>query len=184
MTASADDRVCLGVIVGGHGVRGAVKVKPFTAEPLDVAAYGPLTDAQGRSWHLRQPRVQKGVVVAQLEGITDRTTAETLRGTELFLARDRLPAPAEDEYYHADLIGLAAETVDGTVLGTVSAVFDFGAGDLLEIRPEGGREVLVPFTDTAVPQVDLAGGRVVVAPPPGLLDPARPEDQPPPEEAP
>jgi 16S rRNA processing protein RimM len=166
-----EQRVCLGEVVGVHGVKGLVRVRAFTEDPEAFAAYGPLEDQRGRRLILEPVGRAKGLVLARVEGITDRTQAESLKGTRLYVERAALPAITEDEaYYHADLIGLAAETVDGEALGRVVAVHDFGAGDLLEIEaaPRDGRgageSLMVPFTRAAVPEVDLAAGRVVVRP--------------------
>ncbi len=169
-------RVCVGVITGAHGVRGAVRVKSFTAEPGDITRYGPLEDESGeRHFRLRLVGSATGVQIAQLAGINDRNRAEALRGLRLYLPRDALPPPGEEEYYHADLIGLEAALADGTPVGHVRAVHDFGAGDTLEIERAEGPPVMVPFTRAIVPIVDLAAGRLVLDPPPGLIDvPARP----------
>ncbi|NNG05722.1 MAG: ribosome maturation factor RimM [Inquilinus sp.] len=159
-------KVCVGVIAGVHGVRGIVKIRPFTAAPEGVAAYGAVTDADGRrEFALELLSLHKGQWLARVEGVADRTAAEALRGTELYVPRDRLPAPEADEFYHADLIGLDAEDTDGMALGSVRAVHDFGAGTILEIVGAGHPPLLVPFTRQAVPEVDLAAGRVVVDPP-------------------
>lgn len=164
-------RVCVGVIAGAHGVRGAVRLKSFTAEPADVAGYGPLQDESGeRQLELRVIGRAKGVVIAAVAGIEDRDRAEALRGLRLYLPRAALPPPAEDEYYHADLIGLTAALTDGSVIGQVSAVHDFGAGDTLEITRAKGPPLMIPFTKAVVPAVDLAAGRIVLDPPPGLID--------------
>jgi len=169
--STQDKRVCLGVITGAHGVRGAVRVKSFTAEPADVARYGPLEDESGeRQLKLSVTGSVKGVLIARLAGIDDRDQAEALRGLRLYLSRDALPPPGKDEYYHADLIGLDAALADGTPLGQVRAVHDFGAGDTLEIEREAGPPIMVPFTRAVVPTVDLAAGRLVLDPPPGLID--------------
>jgi len=158
--------VCVGAIAGAHGVRGAVRVKSFTAEPLDIAAYGPLSDESGkRRFILRPIGESRGAVLAQLDGIADRDQAEALRGTRLYADRARFPAPEEDEFYHADLIGLEAADPDGAVLGVVQAIFNHGAGDMMEIALREGGTALVPFTKVAVPVVDIAGGRVTVAMP-------------------
>jgi 16S rRNA processing protein RimM len=171
LSAGAAPRICVGIITGAQGVRGAVRIKSFTAVPQDVAAYGPVADEAGeRSFALRAVGTAKGVVVATIAGIADRDAAERLKGVRLYVARDRLPAPGEEEYYHADLIGLAAVLADGTPLGRVRAVHQYGAGDSLEIARENGGTVLVPFTRAAVPAIDLAQGRLVIAPPEGLLD--------------
>jgi 16S rRNA processing protein RimM len=164
-------RVCVGAVAGAHGVRGAVRIKSFTAEPEGVARYGPVEDESGtRRFEIRLVGTAKGVVLVQLSGIDDRDQAEALRGLRLYLPRDALPMPADDEYYHADLIGLDAVLAQGVPLGRVHAVHDFGAGDCLEIARPQGQPVVVPFTRAVVPVVDIAGGRVVIDPPPGLLD--------------
>lgn len=161
----------MGVITGAHGVRGLVRVKSFTAQPADLAAYGPLEDAIGeRRFALELAGAVKGVLLARVEGVADRNAAERLKGTRLYLSRAALPAPGEEEYYHADLIGLRVVLKDGSSFGAVKAVNDFGAGDSLEIERPDGALVLVPFTSTTVPLVDLAGGRLVLDPPEGLLD--------------
>jgi len=161
-----EGRVLVGVIVGAHGVRGAVRVKAFTAEPAAIAAYGPVEDEAGtRRFELRLIGEGKGVVVAKLAGVDDRDAAEALKGLRLYVPRAALPAPGEEEFYHADLLGLAAVTREGTRLGVVRAVHEYGAGDSLEIELGDGGTLVVPFTKRAVPEVDLAGGRLVVDPP-------------------
>ncbi|MBX6369503.1 MAG: ribosome maturation factor RimM [Rhodospirillales bacterium] len=161
-----DARVLVGVIVGAHGVRGAVRIKPFTAEPAAIAAYGPLEDETGtRRFEIRLVGEGKGVVIATLKGIGDRNAAEALKGLRLYVARAALPPPGEEEFYHADLIGLAAVRRDGTLLGRVCAVHDFGAGDSLELALADGGTLLVPFTKAVVPEIDVAGGKLVVEPP-------------------
>jgi 16S rRNA processing protein RimM len=156
----------VGVIVGAHGVRGAVRIKPFTAEPAAIAAYGPVEDETAtRRFELRLMGEGKGVVIATLKGVEDRNAAEALKGLRLFVARAALPPAEEDEFYHADLIGIAAVTRDGAPLGRVRAVHAYGAGDSLELELADGGTLLVPFTKSAVPEIDLAGGRLVVDPP-------------------
>lgn len=158
------ERVCVGIVVGAQGLRGVVRIKSFTESPADVAAYGPVEDEAGRRFRLRVVGEAKGVVLAQPEGIADRTGAEAMKGRRLYVARAALPPPAEEEYYHSDLVGLRAEREDGSPLGEVTGVFDFGGGDLIEVAgPEG--KVMMPFTHAVVPVVDLSGGRVVVVPP-------------------
>jgi 16S rRNA processing protein RimM len=169
-------RVCLGVVGAPHGVRGAVRIKTFTDEPEAIAGYGALEDESGeRKFTLRISGGAKGegMVIAQLSGIADRDRAEMLRGLRLYLPRAALPPVADDEFYHADLVGLAALLADGTPLGTVIAVHDFGAGDMLEIARESGQSVLVPFTRAAVPVVNITRGKIVIDPPAGLFDPPR-----------
>lgn len=165
------NRVCLGVIGRPHGVRGLVRVRPFTAEPEAVAAYGLVESEDGaRALSLTVVRrTGKGEVVVRVTGVDDRTTAEALTGMRFYVARDRLPPPDDpEEYYHADLVGLAAVGSDGRTLGTVRAVHNFGAGDLLEIAGADGSAVMVPFTRAVVTAVDIAAGHLVVEPPPGL----------------
>lgn len=166
-------RVCLGVIAGPHGVRGLVKVKSFTEVPEDVAAYGPVTDEEGgKRWTLETVGQAKGAVLVRLAGVKDRNQAEALRGTRLYVARSALPEVAEDGvFYHADLIGLAAEAPDGRPLGRVKAVDNYGAGDLLEIVDPEGKSLLLPFTRAVVPEVDLAAGRLVVVAPEEVMVP-------------
>ena len=165
----ADSRLCLGVIVGVHGLKGQVKVKSFTEDPADLASYGPLGDATGaRTFTLSLVGRTKGTLLASIAGVTERNAAEALRGTELFVARAALPEPDEDEtYYHADLVGLAVEDAEGRPLGEVAALDNHGAGDVIEIAPNGGGTPLVlPFTRAVVPEIDLEAGRVVVVVPP------------------
>ena len=173
-------RVCVAAVAAAHGVRGLVRLKPFTEVPEDCTAYGPLTNADGsRVFKFEKLGMHKGQVLVRLDGVADRTAAEAMRGTRLYVPRDALPAAEdEDEFYHADLIGLSAVLADGTEIGRVKAVFDFGAGDSLELSHTAtGKPLLVPFTREAVPEIDLAGGKVVVDPPPGLLDgPTGPDD--------
>ena len=167
----AGKQVCVGVVTGPQGGGGAVRIKSFTARPEDVAAYGPLADETGRRHlELRLVGAAKGVLIARLSGIDDRNGAEALRGLRLYLPRAALPAPEPEQYYHADLIGLEAVLGDGVVLGQVRAVHDFGAGDTLEIERPGAVSAMVPFTRAMVPVIDLDAGRLVVTPPPGLLD--------------
>lgn len=172
--------VCLGVVGAPHGVRGAVRIKTFTDEPAAIAGYGALEDESGeRQFTLRVVGTAKGdgVVIAELAGIADRDRAEVLRGLRLYLPRASLPPTAEDEFYHADLVGLAAVLEDGSAVGKIVAVHDFGAGDVLEIARERGQPIVVPFTRAAVPVVDLAARRVVLDPPAGLIDPPRERKQ-------
>jgi len=159
-------RVCIGVITGVHGVRGAVRVKSFTEVPADLGRYSPAGDETGtRTFTLRVTGEAKGQVVAKIDGVTDRDAALALKGTRLFVDRARLPATEADEFLHADLIGLAAESPDGQRLGRVTAIEDFGAGDLIDIALDPKGSLMVPFTRASVPVVDLAGGRLVVVPP-------------------
>ena len=161
------ERVCVGAISGVHGVRGDVRIKPFTETPEAVAEYGVLeTEDKDRTFEIVRFRVAKGIVVATLKGITSRNVAETLRGTRLYVPRSRLPAPDEGEFYHSDLIGIHAHLEDGTPVGTITAVHDFGAGDLLEITlADGGDALYLPFTLAIVPNVDLTKGVATIIPP-------------------
>jgi 16S rRNA processing protein RimM len=167
-------------IGAAHGIRGQVRLKSHTADPAAVADYGPLRDDAGRLYRIRSLRPLKDdMLVVAFEGVTDRTAAEKLTRTLLYVDRSALPDPEDEEYYHADLVGLAVETVSGEAVGRVVAVQNFGADDLLDVSRPGRRSVYVPFTRAIVPVVDLAGGRLVIDPPDGLLD----EPGPPPPEA-
>ncbi len=165
-------RVCLGVITGAHGVRGTVRVRPFTAEPEAVSAYGEVSTEDGtRQFGLTVVgRAPKAQVLVRLTGVDDRAAAKALKGTRLYVPRERLPPAGEEEYYHADLIGLAVEEVGGRALGTVKAVHNFGGGDVMEVVAADGASIMVPFTRAVVPVIDLASGRIVIDPPPGLLE--------------
>jgi 16S rRNA processing protein RimM len=155
--------ICVARIGSAHGVRGAVKLWTFTEDPFAVRRYGPLVTKDGkRQFELAQAREAKDHLVATFKGVTTRDEAERLKGIELSVARDRLPATEEGEYYHADLIGLAAVTANGEPLGRVLAIHNFGAGDIIEIAPASGPTMLLPFTNAVVPDVDLAAGRVVI----------------------
>jgi 16S rRNA processing protein RimM len=166
------DRVCVGAISGAFGVRGEVRLKSFCAEPADIAAYGPLSTEDGaRSFEITLTRPVKSGFAARLSGVPTKEAADALRGTRLYAPRDALPSLPDDEFYHADLIGLTALDTGGVTLGKVAAVLNHGAGDLLELRGTGLKgSVLVPFTRAAVPTVDLSAGRVIIDPPEGLLD--------------
>ena len=156
-------QVCIARIGAAHGVRGAVKLWTFTEDPFAVKRYGPLSTKDGaRQFEVTSAREAKGHLVAQLKGITTRDEAERLNGIELYVPREKLPATDEDEYYHADLIGLAAVTTADEALGRVVAIHNFGAGDILEIAPPHGATMLLPFTNAVVPTVDIAGGRVLI----------------------
>jgi 16S rRNA processing protein RimM len=165
------ERVCMGVIVGVHGVRGVVRLKSFAEAEADILSYGPLEDEGGKSYKLTPQGRAKGVLLARVEGVADRDAAEALKGTMLYVSREALPAVDDNEFYHADLIGLRVERLDGSNLGSVLAVHDFGAGDLIDVQLVGtAQTVLLPFNAATVPVVDLEGGRLVVDPMPGLLD--------------
>jgi 16S rRNA processing protein RimM len=161
MTVAAP--ICVARIGAAHGVRGAVKLWPFTEDPLAVMDYGPLATKDGaRQFEVTHARPAKDHLVATIKGVTTREDAERLNGIELYIAREQLPATDEDEYYHADLIGLAAVNAANEPIGRVLAIHNFGAGDIIEIAPPSGPTLLLPFTNAVVPTVDLANGRVVI----------------------
>lgn len=166
-----DNLICVGAIGGAFGVRGEVRLKSFTAEPEAIADYAPLCTEDGsRSFDVNLTGSIKNGFAARLSGVLTKEQADGLRGTRLYAPRDRLPALPDDEFYHADLIGLAVFDTGGTQIGTVQAVLDNGASDLLELRVPGqSTTVLLPFTRAVVPTVDLEGGRIVADPPDGLL---------------
>jgi 16S rRNA processing protein RimM len=156
--------VCVARIGAAHGVRGAVKLWTFTEDPFAVKRYGPLLSKDGkRQFEVAQLREAKDHLVATFKGVTTRDEAQRLNGIELYIARDKLPATDEGEYYHTDLIGLAAVTAEGDALGRVLAIHNFGAGDIIEIAPLKGPTLLLPFSNAVVPEVDIEGGRVVIA---------------------
>jgi 16S rRNA processing protein RimM len=156
-------QICIARIGAAHGVRGAVKLWTFTEDPLAALHYGPLATKDGaRQFEVTHAREAKGHLVATLKGVVTREEAERLNGVELYIAREKLPAAAEDEYYHADLIGLSAVTTANELLGRVIAIHNFGAGDILEIAPPQGVTMLLPFTNAVVPSVDLAAGRLMI----------------------
>lgn len=166
MSPAPDTRLtCVGALAGAFGVQGEVRLKSFCADPAAIADYAPLVTEDGRSFGIRIVKPLKGAFSARLTGIATREAAEALKGTRLYVPRDRLPDPGDDEFYHADLIGLAVVDTGGAALGTVRAVLDHGAGDILEIACPGKPDLLVPFTRALVPTVDIAGGRIIVDPP-------------------
>ena len=171
---SPEDRVCIGAIAGVRGLKGEVRIKSFTADPDDVAAYGPVfTDGGERSFDIRVTARAKGQIIARLSGIDDRDAAEALKGERLYVPKSALPEAEDGAYYHADLIGLRVETAAGEKLGTVKAVHNFGAGDVIEITGAGDKDgLMVPFTAEVVPEVDIENGRIVVSPPTVLEAPA------------
>ncbi|GGH33435.1 ribosome maturation factor RimM [Alsobacter metallidurans] len=176
------DLILLGVLGAPHGVRGEMRLKSYTEDPLAIADYKPLTDEAGaRAFKILSARLVKDdMLVVRLEGVADRDKAAVLTNTRLYAPRDLLPpVEDEDEFYQADLIGLRVEARNGEAIGTVLAVLDFGAGDILEIEPaSGGRPIMLPFTKAVVPHVDIAGGRLIAEPP---LETSGEEE--PPEEA-
>lgn len=168
MTAA---RVCIGAIAGAFGVHGEVRLKSFTAVPEDLAAYGPLDSEDGhRRFEVTLTGQTKGSLVGRLSGVATKEMADDLRGVRLYVSRSKLPEPGDDEFYHADLIGLEVFDSGGNLLGRVKAVLNHGASDLLELDPQGGgATVLLPFTQEAVPLVDLTAGRIVADPPEGVF---------------
>lgn len=167
--AAGVDRVCVGAIAGAFGVRGEVRLKSFTSEPRAIADYGPLTTEDGaRSFAVTLTRPVTGGLGARLSGVGTREEAEALRGTTLWAARSALPSLPDDEFYHADLIGLAVYDPGGVLLGRVRAIHDHGAGDIIEVAGQGPA-LLLPFTRAVVPTVDLAAGRII-ADPPGVAE--------------
>ncbi|WP_306142323.1 ribosome maturation factor RimM [Roseibium sp. MMSF_3412] len=161
MTSDSGQKVLMAKIGAAHGIRGEVRVKPFGDDPLSFTDYGVLTSKDGaRSFEVEKARVQKTVVITKFRSVNDRNQAEELNGVELFIDRDQLPDPDEDEYYYSDLNGLSVVDQDGNALGKIIAVQDFGAGDLLEIRPRRGRTFYIPFTKEFVPDVSVSSGRV------------------------
>lgn len=167
-----NDLICVGAIAGAYGVRGEARVKSFCAEPADIASYSPLLSEDGaRSFTLRVTRPLKGAFAARLGGVSTREEAEALKGVRLCVAREKMPAPPDDEFYYADLVGLEAVDMGGAVLGRVARVEDYGAGDFLEISLTEGGLMLIPFTREAAPTVDLAAKRIVVEPPEDAEEP-------------
>jgi len=164
-------RICLGQIGAAHGVRGEVRLRSFTSNPAAIAGYGPLESEDGRLFAIESLRPAKDHFVVRLAGICDRNAAEQLTNIKLYVPRDRLPEPEQaDEFYHADLIGLAVVDRAGQKLGTVVAIHNFGAGDLIEVRQaEGEPTQMLPFDEATVPEIDLAAGQLVVAAPEGTF---------------
>lgn len=161
------DRLLVGEIGAAQGLKGEVRLRSYTQDPAEIAAYGPLQDETGAKLiEIEHVRVTPKAVIARVKGVTTREGAEALNGTKLYLARAALPAREEGEWYVADLIGLDAVDTSGAPLGTVVGVHNFGAGDLVEVAPaNGGETLLVPFTEAAVPEVDIENGRLVLVPP-------------------
>lgn len=159
------DRICVGAISGAFGVQGEVRLKSFCTDPEDIAAYGPLWSEDGtRQFKLKLTRPVAGGLGARLSGVTTKEEADALKGVSLYVDRARLPRLPDDEFYHADLIGLEVRDPGGKLLGQVRAVHNHGAGDLLEIGG-AGPDLLLPFTLAVIPTVDLAAGRIVADPP-------------------
>jgi 16S rRNA processing protein RimM len=161
-----EKHVLLAAVIGASGLKGAVKAKIFTASPEALTSYGALTDRHGKEFSITAFRPGKtGEAVISFSGITTREAAEALKGTELFIARDALPKTGDEEFYHADLIGLEAQDGEGRILGKIAAIHNYGAGDIVEITRSDGDSVLLAFTRETVPTIDIPGGRIVVAVP-------------------
>jgi 16S rRNA processing protein RimM len=166
----------MGRIGAAHGIRGEVRLQSFTEEPLALARYKTFTtNRPGLTVTIASARGTTNMLVARLEGVNDRTAAEKLNGVELYVDREALPPPEDEDFYHADLIGLRAQLEDGTVLGEVTAVPNFGAGDILEVKSDAGEIFLFPFTRVVVPHVHAKDGYLVIDPP---LDAAPGEEEP------
>ena len=161
--STSEERICVGSIAGAFGVRGEVRLKSFCTEPTDIAAYGPLYTKDGsRSFKVSLTRPVAAGLGARLSGVSTKEEADALRGVELYVDRDRLPSLPDDEFYHNDLIGLEVRDPGGQAIGKVLAVFNHGAGDLLEIRLEGkAQPLLLAFTLANVPTVDIARGLLI-----------------------
>ena len=165
-----EKKICVGIILGPHGVRGQIKLGTYTEEPEAIFDYAPLTDEKGvRTFKLTFRGTGKDHYIASLAGIATREEVEKLKGTKLYVDRDALPAEEEGEYYFADLIGLTAKDAAGKTVGVVEDVHDYGAGTFLEIKPANAKSFMLPFKDAFVPTVDLAGGVVIVEIPEGWL---------------
>lgn len=165
-----EKQICVGAVMGAFGVRGEIRLKSFCSDPAAIETYSPLKTESGESFDIKLVRQIKGGFGARLSGIQDKETADALRGTRLYALRDDLPNLPDDEYYHSDLIGLKVLDTGGKQLGTVVAVQDFGAGDLLEVAGKGLKEpAMLPFTRANVPTVDIKAGKLIVDPPAGLF---------------
>ena len=165
MTDASSQRVAVGVFGAPHGVRGEMRLKSFTGDPLAIVDYKPLTDKSGqRRFVLKKARPFKDdLLIVSVEGVADRDAAAKLTNLEVFASRDVMPAAEEDEFYHADLIGLQAKEPDGKIIGFVLAVHNFGAGDIIEIKPvDGGQTLLLPFTKAIVPHINLADETITI----------------------
>ncbi len=170
--ANLDNPVQLAVIGAAHGIKGEVRVKTYTGDPLDLGSYGLLYDASGKSYEVLSIRPSKTVVVVRFAGVEDRNAAEALNGKELYVDHAQLPQDLdEDEFYYTDLIGLAVRDSAGASYGKVSAVFNFGGGDVLEIKESGKKPVMIPFTLTSVPEILMEEGAILIDPlAAGLVD--------------
>jgi 16S rRNA processing protein RimM len=163
--------VLLGEIGAAQGLKGEVRISSYTEEAASITSYGPLQDATGLKIEIESLRATPKALIARIKGVTTRSAAEALLHTKLYVLREMLPERQEEEWYHADLIGLQALSQDGAQLGEIVAIQNFGAGDLLEVKPKGGgATVLVPFTRDTVPEIDAEGGRLTLVPPEGLFE--------------
>ena len=166
-----EGKVCIAQIGAAHGIRGEVRVKLFAEDPDALFDYGPLETADGsRRFEFLSARESKTIFVCRIKGLTNRNDVEALNGVRLYVDRDALPELDEEEFYHSDLIGLEARLEDGTSLGSIVAIHDFGAGDVLDVSPKRGKGYYIPFTRAVVPEVKVSEGYVLVDPPEGLLD--------------
>lgn len=178
------DKVCIGAVGGVRGLKGEIRVKSFTADANDIAAYGPVSiEGKEGEFQIRVTGQVKGMVIARIDGIDDRDGAEALKGKQLYVPKSALPEAEDGEFYYADLMGMKAESTEGKPLGIVKAIHNFGAGDIIEIARETNGpaedgdakdDLMVPFTKAMVPQVDMQQGRIVIDPPQNL----EPEDDP------
>ncbi|MFD0985950.1 ribosome maturation factor RimM [Methyloligella solikamskensis] len=167
----ADDRLLLGEIGAAHGLKGELRLRSYTENPAAIADYGKLqTEAGDRTFKIAHLREGPKGLIAKFKGVNGRNEAEALTGTKLYVDRDRLPESEPDEWYYADLVGLTAIDGEGAELGVVTAVHNFGASDIIELQPESGQTILVPFTEEAVPNVDIEAGRLTIHLPEGLID--------------
>ena len=158
-------RVALGIICGAHGIRGQVKIKTYTASAHDIAAYGTLSDKAGNQYKLSITSVNKEIVIASIAGIIDRNASEKLRNVELFVARSALPEPEADEYYHSDLIGMPVVTPDKIPYGTLLAIHNHGAGDVVEVQLVDGSKELLAFTKATFPVINILAREIIIYPP-------------------
>ncbi|OJT97334.1 ribosome maturation factor RimM [Metarhizobium album] len=168
-----ENPILMATVGAAQGLRGEVRVKAFSADPMALGDYGNLHSLDGRTFEVLDIREGKNVVIVRFRGVNDRNAAEALNGLELYVERDNLPDDEldDDEFFYADLEGLEAVDSDGKSYGTVSAIYDFGAGDLLELKGPGRRPVLIPFSEKAVLDIDLEGGTILIDPlAAGLID--------------
>lgn len=177
-TTVKDGLIPVGVIGAARGLKGDLRVKSYTADPRAIGSYGPLTNASGSEvFKVKVIGEQKGVLLVRIKGVEDRNGADAMKGQTLYIERDRLPKPDEDEFYFMDLVGLDAELGDGSPFGQVVDADDYGGGPFLEVASRDHGRVLIPFTKACVPNVNITGKKVVIDPPPGLLEPGEPEPQ-------